>query len=137
MIRSIVTISTAITLLSAAACAVSGALDKEVEVASELSTANHVTAPTGRLPGPPPCDTDADCSDKCPKDALGCACVETPRGDSVCAPMCEDDADCPAPIDDRPPLFCHEGICVPPPPPPCRSGDGGPQPPPSAPDSSG
>ena len=136
MIRRIVTLLTTLTFLSTAACTVSSAPDEEAEVVSELSTASGEEGPPGMPHRPPPCDTHVDCSDRCPADALGCACVETLRGDSVCAPTCNDDADCPVALADRPPLSCHEGICRPPPPPPCRSGDGDPHAPPSAPDSS-
>ena len=65
-----------------------------------------------RPPGPPLCQSESHCAEHCPNDAMGCPCVEHPHGDSVCVPICLEDADCPAGHHD---LVCDldASICVP------------------------
>jgi len=67
-----------------------------------------------RRQGPPPCDSTADCQERCPAEFLGCTCAETPRGDSICVPTCNSDEDCPD-HDRGPSLVCDvdQAICVP------------------------
>jgi len=65
--------------------------------------------------GPVACTTDTDCQapGACPTEAaLGCSCSAMPDGGSFCIPMCNNDADCPQPVDVT--LICSpQGICVP------------------------
>jgi hypothetical protein len=64
---------------------------------------------------PPSCESDADCTDGCPPEALDCVCVEDDNlGEQVCAPTCEVDSDCPAPPDGAD-VSCDQatGVCVP------------------------
>ena len=69
---------------------------------------------TGRG-GPAECDTEADCqvAGACPPQAsMGCTCMPTPQGPTLCVPLCQTDADCPAPPGRT--LGCSaDGICVP------------------------
>ncbi|MFO0552269.1 MAG: hypothetical protein U0271_28035 [Polyangiaceae bacterium] len=60
--------------------------------------------------GPVACDTLADCDGKCPPDAVGCTCADTPMG-KACIPTCTQPADCPSPPDMT--LDCVDGVCVP------------------------
>jgi len=66
---------------------------------------------------PPLCKTQAECANACPPGSKGCTCHALPDGNSVCAPTCSADADCPA-LPSAPPLACRDGVCAPPPPPP-------------------
>lgn len=72
------------------------------------------TVAEARPPGPPRCESEAECQEKCPPAAVGCTCAESPRGDSICVPVCATDQDCPS-HERGPNLICAEdrGICVP------------------------
>lgn len=67
-----------------------------------------------RPPGPPPCESEAECQANCPPEAVGCACTESPRGDSICIPVCASDEDCPR-LERGPNLVCDvdRGFCAP------------------------
>jgi len=64
--------------------------------------------------GPTSCTEEADClvPGACPTEAAkGCTCADTPDG-SFCIPLCDSDADCPAPPGMV--MICGTGgICVP------------------------
>jgi hypothetical protein len=111
--------------------------DDAAESADRLSNGNDANGQHKGPPPPPPCENDEECSDKCPPDAAGCACVELPMGGQGCVPTCDVDEDCPVAPDNLPPLSCHEGICVPPPPPPPPSSGSCSAPPPPPPPPSG
>lgn len=111
--------------------------DEAAESADRLSRENSSDGRHKGPPPPPPCENDDECSDKCPPDSAGCACVELPRGGQGCVPTCEVDEDCPVAPEGLPPLACREGICVPPPPPPGGSCSAPPPPPPPPPSGSG
>lgn len=121
-------------MLFAAACVnSSGPHDESAESADQLQGQNgskgqHPHKPPP--PPPPPCESEDECVEHCPPDAMGCACVELPKGGNGCIPTCDEDADCPVAPEGLPPLSCHEGICVPPPPPPGGSCSAPPPPPP-------
>jgi hypothetical protein len=61
--------------------------------------------------GPTACVDEADCANACPPGAVGCTCVETPRG-SLCIPTCNENADCPEGVMGA--LVCNDrGFCAP------------------------
>ncbi|MCA9564918.1 MAG: hypothetical protein KC561_15585 [Myxococcales bacterium] len=63
--------------------------------------------------GPPPCESNEECTRNCPSEFLGCVCAPTPHGENLCVPTCEQDSDCPAPPQGGR-LVCDDyGICVP------------------------
>jgi len=58
--------------------------------------------------GPVSCETDRDCDAACADTPRGCECFETPRGESICAPICMSADDCPDGF-----LCGREGLCIP------------------------
>lgn len=111
-------VSTAMLLLAGTACAGGAsptAADREATVDSLTPGLETEANPPGPPPAPKACQAPQDCQGACPPGSKGCTCATTPRGDSVCAPSCSVDADCPAP----PGMSgkCERGVCAPPPPP--------------------
>lgn len=119
-------------LLLAPACSVADASPRLADEANDSLAESALTQPAdgdeqGRPPppGPPPCETEGDCTDSCPPDFHGCTCHQLPHGPKLCVPTCAEDADCPELPPGAPQLSCREGICAPtgPPPPPPVGGD--------------
>lgn len=63
--------------------------------------------------GPASCEEESDCVGQCPAEAKGCTCHQNPRGEKICVPTCDTNADCPQGPAGQ--LTCNvaEGICVP------------------------
>ncbi len=61
--------------------------------------------------GPATCNSDGDCTGKCPQGTVGCACTQAPQG-KIGAPTCSKDADCPA-LPNGQPSTCQGGLCKP------------------------
>jgi len=108
-------LSAAALALASTACAGGASADPAQE-----QSALPLESPAPEQEGPPApktCQSQQDCNGACPSGSKGCACVSSPRGEKVCAPTCNADADCPVPPG-APPGKCDEGgICAPPPPP--------------------
>lgn len=80
------------------------------------------TGDTG-MPGPQSCSTigsEAECTNGCPPDALGCICDDTPQG-NFCAPTCDIADDCPSGPGGST-MACVDDVCRP------QMGGGGPGP---------
>jgi hypothetical protein len=75
-------------------------------------TADGGTTGGGTGGGPPACEQQSDCDGACPEDAQGCTCHQTPQGNKICVPTCDEDADCPDPPSVT--LICNNNnFCVP------------------------
>lgn len=69
--------------------------------------------PARRTGQPATCSVDADCAGKCPPDAIGCGCDDSPMG-LICVPLCETAADCPPGPGGAMTCDAQRSICVPP-----------------------